>query len=204
MTFTATKHRVNQHDPAPDHFLNDLVTWAKNAPDSLFEVNKNYDIYSRVKEELGPFPTLIYRKGVMCEVLTCLAAFESDYDYTDGVDTSRLGDTTPENAEAGVFQESYDSRRLDPSLAKFLTDNGVTNGILFQRKMKFEPIKYAFPYTAMILRLDSKDPTRLPNGPLYKGDERNFIRKSLRGATNSIYPWLSRPAVEEYTHLLAT
>lgn len=196
MTFIETKRPVLNRGIAPDSFLEEMVNWAKSAPDDIFEVNPLNDIYAKVKPELGPYESLTHRKAVMLEVMRVLAGFESSWDWTEGVDTSRLGDDTPENSEAGAWQVSYDARRLHLSLSSMLRDRGISDGITFQRKMKFDhPL--AMEFVARLMRVNTKH-----NGPLYKGDERNIIRKSLRGAEHSIYPWVSREAVGEFEALL--
>lgn len=197
MIFNETKRKVFNRGIPPDSFLEELVNWARTAPDEIFAPNPHNDIYSKVKPELGPYESLLHRKAVMLEVMRVLAGFESSWDWKEGVDTSRLGDDTPENSEAGAWQVSYDARRLHPELASLLRDRGISDGITFQRKMKFDhPL--AMEFVARLMRVNTRH-----NGPLYKGDERNAIRSSLRGEEHSIYPWLSREAVEEFEALLA-
>jgi len=60
-----------------------------------------------------------------------------------------------------------------------------------------EDHKLAMEFIARLMRI-----TRMHNGPLYKGKERAAIRKTLRGPEQSIYPWLSRAAVNEWKVLL--
>lgn len=195
--FVAARAAVHNRGQAPQAFLEELTAWIKAAPDALFERNDKADIYGKVLAELGPYPDLRYRKAVMAEVLRVLAGFESSWDWTEGVDTSRLGPDTPENREAGAWQVSYDARRLAPELAALLIRNGIHNGIDFQQSMKFNrPL--AMEFVALLLRHNTKH-----NGPLYKGSERLAIRKSLRHERDSIYPWLSRAAVAEFYEALA-
>lgn len=196
MTFRETKRKVLNRGIAPDAFLEEMVEWAQSAPDEIFEINDRFDIYSKVANELGPYTSLTHRKAVMLEVMRVLAGFESSWDWKEGVDTSRLGSDTPENSEAGAWQVSYDARRLHSDLAEMLRDRGIKDGIKFQQSMKFDhPL--AMEFVARLMRFNTKH-----NGPLYKGDERNAIRKSLRGSQHSIYPWLSRDAVREFQELL--
>lgn len=195
--FTACKATVYNRGFAPDSFLNELIEWAKKAPDEIFAPNSFIDIYSKVKPELGPWTGLPHRKAVMLEVMRVLAGFESSWKWKEGVDTSRLGGDTSENSEAGAWQVSYDARRLNPALAAFITTKGIRNGIEFQRAMKFEhPI--AMEFAARLMRYNTKH-----NGPLYKGAERSGIRANLRGPEHSIYPWLKRAAVEEFQAFLS-
>ena len=195
--FVSAKSRVLNRGNASQEFLQELVTWAKSAPDDIFERNSKMDIYSKVTSELGPFDSLVHRKAVMLEVMRVLAGFESSWDWKEGVDTSRLGEDTPENSEAGAWQVSYDARLLSPDLAALLASNRITNGIIFQQAMKFNhPL--AMEFVARLMRHNTRH-----NGPLYKGDERNAIRRSLRGSEHSIYPWLSRNAVAEFQEALS-
>lgn len=202
MTFNLTRAKVFNRGIPPTAFLQELVEWGKTAPAEIFERNPHFDIYSKVKAELGPIDEPLRRRAIMLEVLRVLAGFESEWDWKEGVDTSRLGDTTPENAEAGAWQVSYDSRRLDQSLQLCLQRAAVHDGVTFQRKIKFDHA-FAMEYEARLLRIDVKDFHRLHNGPLYKGEERIAIRRSLRGPEQSIYPWLSQLAVNEFMQLLA-
>jgi len=195
--YTIALSRVLNRGSAPAAFLDEMVDWAKTAPDEIFEKNEIFDIYSKVSGELGPFETLTHRKAVMLEVMRVLAGFESSWDWKEGVDTSRLGDDTPENSEAGAWQVSYDGRGLSPDLKPLLMKHGVNNGVQFQQAMKFNHA-LAMEFVARLMRANTKH-----NGPLYKGEERNAIRSSLRGPEHSIYPWLNREAVAEFEqHLL--
>lgn len=196
MNFLEAKRPVFNRGIAPDSFLTEMVEWARTAPDEIFEVNSNFDIYSKVANELGPYESLTHRKAVMLEVMRVLAGFESSWDWKKGVDTSRLGSDTPENSEAGAWQVSYDARKLHSDLTALVALSGIHDGIAFQRKMKFNhPL--AMEFVAQLMRHNTKH-----NGPLYKGSERNAIRSSLRGAEHSIYPWLSRESVREFKELL--
>jgi hypothetical protein len=197
MDFLETKRRVFNRGTASDSFLTEMIEWAKNAPNEIFEPNPLNDIYAKVRPELGPYENLRHRKAVMLEVMRVLAGFESSWDWKEGVDTSRLGNDTPENSEAGAWQVSYDARFLHQSLRDLLARRGITNGIKFQQAMKFDhPL--AMEFVARLMRVST-----FHNGPLYKGEERAKIRSSLRSAEHSIYPWLSREAVGEFEALLS-
>lgn len=177
---------------APLSFLQELAAWGREAPEHIFQQNNKADIYFKVEPELGPFLSIRHRKAVMLEVMRVLAGFESSWDWTEGVDTSRLGADTPENSEAGAWQVSYNSRFLAADLSAMLIRHKIQDGIAFQRITKFNHA-FAMEWVARLLRHNTRH-----NGPLYKGKERDAIRKSLRGAEHSIYPWLSRHAVEEF------
>lgn len=203
MTFFATQVSVLNRGRPPAAFLREMVEWGRSAPDGIFAPRPNPnpakpdpDIYAHVKTELGPWKDLWHRRAVMLEVMRVLAGFESSWDHTEGVDTSRLGEDTPENSEAGAWQVSYDARRISDELWSLLTANNISNGVDFQRAMKFNH-ELSMEFTARLLRHTTKH-----HGPLYKGAERAMIRKSLRGAEQSVYPWLSRASVAEFQRLL--
>lgn len=200
MTYLSTKVRVLNRGVPPDSFLDQLVAWGKSAPEEIFHPRRDLpgetDIYNAIKPELGPWTSLLHRRAAMLETMRVLAGFESSWDWTEGVDTSRLGGDTPENSEAGAWQVSFDARRIAVELSTFLDTKRIRDGVLFQRVTKFDH-PFAMEFVARLMRH-----TRKHNGPLYKGDERLIIRKSLRAAEQSIYPWLSRAAVAEFTERL--
>lgn len=197
MNFFAAKALVHNRGKPPDEFLAELVNFGRTAPEVIFAPNANKDdIYNKVKPELGPWEGLKHRTAVMLEVMRVLAMFESSADWKEGVDTSRLGGDTAENSEAGAWQVSYDARRLAPELSQLLTRKGITNGVQFQQQTKFDH-PFAMEFVARLMRHNTRH-----NGPLYKAEERNAIRKSLRGAEHSIFPWLSKASVKELQGLL--
>lgn len=196
MNFIATKAEVSNRGKAPDSFLRELVTWGRDAADEIFAPNDNADIYGKVKAELGPWESDLHRRAVMLEVMRVLAGFESSWGWSEGVDTSRAGSDTPENSEAGAWQVSNDARKLAKELDDLAKSKGITGGIKFQQVTKFNH-PFAMEFVARLMRHNTKH-----NGPLYKGEERNIIRRSLRGEEHSIYPWLSRDAVSEFKQLL--
>lgn len=196
MNFVDTKAMVFNRGIPSDSFLTGLVEYLRLVPDSVFQPDKENDVFAKAASYLGPYEDLKHRRAVMAEVMRVLAMFESSGDWTEGVDTSRLGEDTPENAEAGAWQVSYDSRKLHPELLATLQKQAIDNGIQFQQRMKFDHA-FAVDYTARMLSHNA-----MHNGPLYKGEERIVIRKSLRGEQHSIYPWLRRTAVAEFRRLL--
>lgn len=191
----------------PQSFLDEMIAWAKSAPNELFAPNAHYDIFNKVNDELGPFPgaTLLHRKATLLEVMRVLALFESGCKWTEGIDASRSGGTNTENAEAGFAQVCWSNRRLDPSLAAFLAAQGIRDGAEFQRRMKHDH-PCALSFTALLLRIDIRDYQRINNGPILKGAEREATwpqRPKLWAEQESIYPWLSRSAVAEFERLLS-
>lgn len=196
MRFQYTKAPVLNRGTPTESFLSELIAWGKTADESIFARNERKDIYTKIFPELGPWQSDKHRRAAMLEVMRVLAGFESSWDWKEGVDTSRLGATTPENAEAGAWQVSYDARFLAVELKDLIAANGITGGISFQQATKFDH-PFAMEFVARLMRYNTKH-----NGPLYKDAERLAIRSSLRDAKHSIYPWLSRKAVQEFMEFL--
>ncbi len=122
--FNACISKVKNRGVPPDSFLNELVDWATNAPDEIFEDNDNLkDIYSNVFNELGPWNDLNHRKAAMLEVLRVLAGFESSWNWDADVDTTNPKSKTPCTKEAGIFQCSGNSMAFDKSLKQLLLVN---------------------------------------------------------------------------------
>jgi len=206
MNFKAAREEVLNRGSLSVAFLIEMAEWGRTASAAIFAPRPSPigkpdpDIYARIKPILGPWQSLLHRIAAMLEVMRVLALLESSGDWTDGVDTSRLGDDTPENEEAGAWQVSYDARNIGQELRDLLAAHNIAmqdDGVRFQQHMKFNhPL--AMEFIARLMRL-----TWEHNGPLYRGDERLVIRKTLRGERNSIYPWLSRESVAEFQAALA-
>src|SRR5438105_176217 len=93
-TYIATRHPVSaQHTTAPTSFLDQLIDAIDPLPDDVFAENLLHDIYAVMKGSLGPYSSLLHRKAVMCEVLRVQAAFESDWNWNEGVDINNLHST---------------------------------------------------------------------------------------------------------------
>ena len=200
---SALTNRVFNRGSAPAWFLQELVAVVRSLPDTIFDRTPtvgNKDIYNKVFSDLGPYTDITHRRAVMCEVLRVLGGFESSWKKTEGVDVSRRSATTSDNAEAGIFQTSYDARHLDAGLRQYLITKGVDSGNEFQTRMKTD-FPFAVEFNCRLLRVNTKH-----NGPLYRGDERKATwpnRPKLWAAEESIYPWLSKDAVSEFQALLA-
>lgn len=203
--YQACKAPVYNRGVPSDSFLDAILDCIRGLADEFFAPNPHFDIYSKVFPELGPWENLLHRRAAMAEVLRVLGMFESSGNWREGVDSSRRTGTTNENAEAGAWQESWNARHLDPSLAEFLKTNAVTDGVQFQQRMKTDH-SFAVTFTILLLRIDMKNFHRISNGPIRKGDERKATwpdRPHLWTEEESIYPWLRRAAVSEFMQLLA-
>lgn len=199
MKFIAAATEVFNRGKLTQTFLNDMVGVIGAMPEHIFLPDMEVDMYGKAADKLGPYESTLHRRAVMCEILRVLALFESGGDHTEGVDTSRLGPDTPENAEAGAWQISLDSRKIHSDLRDMLSEyrsdhvpSGIKNGIVFQQVMKFDP-DFSTRYAATLMSHNG-----MHNGPLYKGAERAIIRSSLRGEKHSIYPYLKKTAVAEF------
>ena len=51
-TFVACKSKVYNRGKPPEAFLNEIIDWAINAPDTIFEANPIHDIYSNIVADL--------------------------------------------------------------------------------------------------------------------------------------------------------
>jgi hypothetical protein len=100
MNYVATKQKVLNRGVPPNDFLDQLVAWGKQAPDEIFAPNAHDDIYTSVKNALGPWQGIAHRRAVMLEVMRVLAGFESSWDWTEGRDTNNPSSITADTIEA--------------------------------------------------------------------------------------------------------
>jgi hypothetical protein len=182
MKYIATKQHVFNRGVPPDDFLDQLVAWGKRAPDEIFEKNSLSDIYSSVKNSLGPWRDLKHRRAVMLEVMRVLAGYESSWHWNAGPDTHNPTSITPETREAGAWQVSANSMNFGEELKALVRASvGTLDGNAFQTAMK-ENHALAMEYVARLLRR-----TTSHHGPVSR---------------HEIDPWLRRDAVEEFEGLL--
>lgn len=178
MNANPLRARVANRGAPPDSFLQELIQWGETAPDEIFSPNDQYDVYSSVVNELGPYKGLLHRKAVMLEVMRVLAGFESSWNWNEGRDTSNPDSDTPDEIEAGAWQVSANSRHF----GKDLQEISPKDGNEFQKAMK-EDHNLAMEYIARLLRHTVRH-----NGP---------VRDKL------INHWLRRDAVKEFMHVLS-
>ena len=182
MKYLATKQHVSNRGVPSDEFLDQLVAWGKQAPDEIFAPNSISDIYSSVKNTLGPWRDIKHRRAVMLEVMRVLAGFESSWDWNEGRDTKNPTSVTPETIEAGAWQVSANSVNFGQELkALIMREVGTLDGNAFQKAMKKNHL-LAMEYVARLLRR-----TTHHHGPVSR---------------HEIDPWLRSDAVEEFEGLL--
>ena len=183
MSYIATKQHVLNRGVPSDAFLNELVAWGKSAPEEIFAPNLYSDIYSSVKNTLGPWQSIPHRRGVMLEVMRVLAGFESSWDWEAGRDTNNPSSDTPETMEAGAWQVSANSMHFGSEL-KELVMRAVDSldPLDFQRASKSNHL-FAMEYIARLLRR-----TTHHNGPVLR---------------HEIDPWLRRDAIDEFVALVS-
>ena len=180
--FAACKAKVFNRGVPPDSFLDELIDWAKQAPDEIFQRNDNYDIYSSVASELGPYTGLAHRKAVMLEVLRVLGGLESSWNWKEGVDTNNPNSNTPCSEEAGIFQCSGDAMAFDGSLKGLLRHvSGKTDCATFIKTSKTNHC-FAIEFCARLLRF-----TVNHHGPVKRKE---------------INPWLRPGGVTEFESFL--
>ncbi len=183
MKYTATKQHVYNRGIPPTDFLDQLVAWGKQAPDEIFAPNPFSDIYSSVKNSLGPWTGMLHRRAVMLEVMRVLAGFESSWNWKAGVDTHNPTSVTPETIEAGAWQVSANSMSFGQELRELVQRVvGTLDGNAFQKAMK-ENHPLAMEYVSRLLRRTTQH-----HGPVKR---------------HEIDPWLRRDAVEEFEGLLS-
>ena len=157
----------------PVSFLDELVDWAIWAPTDLFAPNSNFDVYSSVAAQLGPFHGTPHRKAVMLEVLRVLAGFESMWNWNQGVDGGKTVKNTSHNEETGAFQVSADSMDLDESLKDFAqTTLGATDDQTFIAGTKSNH-KFAMEYATRLLRI-----TINANGPILHNHIHSILQRA--------------------------
>jgi hypothetical protein len=173
MNFTATKQRVFNRGVPPDDFLDQLVTWGKQAPDEIFEEKTSKDdVYSSIFDTLGPWKGPPHRRAVMLEVMRVLAGFESSWDWTEGRDTTNATSVTSTTIEAGAWQVSANSMNFGQELKDLVQAKvGTRDGNAFQKAMK-EDHPLAMEYIARLLRRTTRH-----NGPVHRHEIDKWLRK---------------------------
>lgn len=180
--FVACKKKVLNRGNPPDGFLNEIIDWAKSAPDEIFAPNAIHDIYSNIVHELGPWQNITHRKAAMLEVMRVEAGFESSWKWGEGVDKGKREENTLRTEEAGIFQCSCNSMGFDPSLkALLMKAAGKTDCETFIKESKSNH-PFAIEYFARLVRF-----TVDHHGPIKRKE---------------INPWLSREAVSEFERFL--
>jgi hypothetical protein len=158
MKYKSLKQKVLNRGIPTDDFLYQLIAWGKQAPDELFAPNTFNDIYSSVKNTLGPWEGIKHRRAVMLEVMRVLAGFESSWNWNAGRDTSNPTSVTPETIEAGAWQVSANSINFGTELKDLvLAKVGTIDGNAFQKAMR-ENHSLAMEYIARLLRRTTDPP----------------------------------------------
>ncbi len=184
MKFIATKARVNNRGIPPDSFLTELVNWGRSAPDEIFAPNLADDIYNHVKDELGPWTSLLHRRAAMLEVMRVHSGLESSWNWNEGVDKTNLTSMAHiAGQETGIFQVSFDSQWLNHAAMKpFAVAHGIETPEKFIPAMKLNhPL--ALEYYARLMRVNVKWA-----GPVLRRE---------------INVWLSRSSLNEFISLLS-
>ena len=157
-TYNACHRAVSRHHGSPPNsFLNQLIDAINPLPDEVFAKNDRNDIYSVMERSLGPWTGLLHRKAVMCEVLRVEAAFESDWNWNEGVDINNEHSRTHiDGQETGAFQVSADSMVFDKSLVECVERHaGGHDPITFISSMK-QNHPLAVEYCARLLRFNTR------------------------------------------------
>lgn len=115
MTFIHTRRTFDNgnHGPTPISFLQDLLDWAKTAPDDIFAPNSEPgDAFNLLKPE-GGWQSLAHRKATLLDAAVVHAGFESDWKWNEGVDTTNKTSLAYKTGEeTGPWQVSADSQNI--------------------------------------------------------------------------------------------
>lgn len=157
-TYNACHHAVSsQHTNPPNSFLDQLIDAINPLPDEVFAENDLNEIYSVMESALGPYVGLLHRKAVMCEVLRVQAAFESDWNWNEGVDINNANSVAhAEGQETGAFQVSADSMRFDKSLPACVKRLAKKNDVATFIKAMKSNHPLAVEYCARLLRFNTR------------------------------------------------
>lgn len=182
MKFIDTKRPVSNRGVPPDSYLIESIRWCKTAPDEIFAANPNpKDIYADVEPILGPWPNLLWRRGVMLEVMRVVAGFESSWNFNEGVDITNFHSLhNIDGEETGIFQVSFDSTEIKSpygDIKQFAVSKGIGTVGSFITQMKANH-ELAFEYFARLARINIRW-----DGPLIR---------------HEVDQWLSRDAVAEF------
>lgn len=202
MKYLATKARVHNRGTPPDSFLDELIAWAKDAPNEIFTPNDvPVDIYTVLKPVLGTlvaldgsgqpvhgWASLLHRRAALMEAMRVHAGMESSWNWNEGVDRNNATSQAHKTGqETGIFQVSFDSEWLGHNAMKpFAGARGIETVEKFISAMKKDHA-LALEYYARLSRISIRWA-----GPL------------LRHGDDSVYPWLSRTAVAEFQSLLVS
>lgn len=187
MNFRAALHSVSNRGTPPQSFLEELVTWARQAPDEIFAPNATpVDIFTVIKPQLatpvGSDPSgtpifhwnsLLHRKAAMLEAMRVHAGFESSWNWKEGVDTTnRTSMANEAGQETGIFQVSFDSLYLgNKALMPFAQTHEIDTVEKFIPAMKIDA-RLALEYYARLVRVSVAWA-----GPLIRGDVLPYLRR---------------------------
>jgi hypothetical protein len=199
--FRATKKSVFNRGAPPDVFLTELLKFGRTAPDEIFAPNSlPVDIFTVIKSSLATmaghdgagtpiytWESLQHRRAALLEAMRVHGMFESSGNFNEGVDiTNQHSQAHIEGAETGIFQVSFDSTWLGHQAMKpFAVAHKIETPQKFIPAMK-QNHPLALEYYARLVRISVQWA-----GPL------------LRHGADSIYPYLSRDAMNEFKLLLA-
>jgi hypothetical protein len=197
--FGILRDEVYNRGRPPAEFLNELIDWAISADDEVFTRNENFDIYSKIAADLGPWQSLRHRKAAMCEVLRVLGGFESSWNWNEGRDMS-ANNTDHDTTEGGIFQCASNSMyffRNDPYIEEVFNKLGIRERGPQRSRRFLEVMKsdheFAFEYTARLIRhtLNHHGPLKYYNGRIYQGRRHDGVGDHVsRSAVNEFLSFL--------------
>lgn len=155
MQLAATKAEIRGRGIPPTSFLVEQISWLKSASQELWEPNSEKDIFSLIKPYVGPqgnWTDLADRQACLAEVMRVHAGEESSWKWNEGVDTNNEESLTHiTGEETGIFQVSFDSEWLNPSLRIFLVSKNIHTPQQFIDEMKSDH-QLAMEYYVRLIR----------------------------------------------------
>lgn len=161
MTYSATLKEVPGHGAPPTDFLDKVVAWARGASRDIVAINTQPNDVMGLLRQIFPWqgtpqdkPWLQSRLASIMELMRVHAAWESDWNWHEGVDeTNERSLAQPECREAGIFQVSFDSTGIhNGAMRPFAIANNINDPELFQTAMKSNP-KLALEYYTRLVRV---------------------------------------------------
>lgn len=161
MTYNATLKEIPGHGRPPTQFLDQVVAWGRGCRTEVVAINTQPDDVFGWLHQVFPWqgqpPEKLWlqsRVASLMELMRVHAAWESDWNWHEGVDVTNMrSEANAAAREAGIFEVSFDSTALKNSaMLPFAKANGLTSPELFQTAMKSNP-RLALEYYARLVRV---------------------------------------------------
>lgn len=181
--FKAALAPVSNRGVPPQDFLDRVLSFCKSAPDEIFAPNSaTNDVYAKLRPVLAPkgwafkepvVGALVVRRAAMAEAMRVHAGLESSWNWNEGVDKSNSASQAHiTGQESGIFQVSFDSEWLDPSLRAYTLAHGIDTPMAFIDVMK-QDRSMAIEYYARLVRITTRWA-----GPYNSGEVQQLVSRA--------------------------